>query len=71
MYRSILVSKCAVLCLVVQSCLTLCYSMDCSPPVSSVHRDSPKLLLSSAFWGDTLPPLSGYAESFVLFFSLK
>ena len=35
MYRSILVSKCAVLCLVAQSCLTLCYPMDYSPPVSS------------------------------------
>ena len=30
-----------VLCLVVQSCLTLCSSMDCSPPGSSVHGDSP------------------------------
>ena len=26
-----------VLCLVAQSCLTLCSLMDCSPPVSSVH----------------------------------
>ena len=24
-----------------QSCLTLCNPMDCSPPVSSVHEDSP------------------------------
>ena len=31
---------CAVLCLVVQLCLTLCDSMDCSPG-SSVHGDSP------------------------------
>ena len=39
----------AVLCLVAQSCLTLCYcmdcslpdSLDCSPPGSSVHGDSP------------------------------
>ena len=30
-------SICAVLCLVVQSCLTLCNPMDCSPPGSSVH----------------------------------
>ena len=30
-----------VLCLVVQSCLTLCDPMDCSPPGSSVHGDSP------------------------------
>ena len=31
----------SVLCLVAQSCLTLCYPKDCSPPGSSVHRDSP------------------------------
>ena len=28
-------------CLVTQSCLTLCEPMDCSPPGSSVHGDSP------------------------------
>ena len=28
---------CAVLCLVAELCLTLCNSMDCSPPGSSVH----------------------------------
>ena len=28
-------------CLVTQSCLTLCDPMDCSPPGSSVHEDSP------------------------------
>ena len=32
---------CAVLCLVAQSCLTLCDPMDGSPPGSSVHEDSP------------------------------
>ena len=32
---------CAVLCLVAQSCLTLCNNMDYSPPGSSVHGDSP------------------------------
>ena len=32
---------CAVLCLVVQLFLTLCNPMDCSPPGSSVHGDSP------------------------------
>ena len=32
---------CAVLCWVTQSMLTLCNPMDCSPPGSSVHRDSP------------------------------
>ena len=26
-----------MLCLVIQSCLTLCNPVDCSPPVSSVH----------------------------------
>ena len=30
-----------VLCLIAQSCLTLCNPMDCSPPGSSVHGDSP------------------------------
>ena len=30
-----------VLCLVAQLCLTLCNSMDCSPPGSSVYGDSP------------------------------
>ena len=30
-----------VLCLVAQSCPTLCDPMDCSPPGSSVHGDSP------------------------------
>ena len=29
-----------MLCLVTQSCLTLCNPMDCSPPGFSVHRDS-------------------------------
>ena len=33
--------QCAVLCLVTQSCLTLWDPMDCSPPGSSVHGDSP------------------------------
>ena len=31
----------AVLCLVSQSCLTLCNPTDCSLPGSSVHGDSP------------------------------
>ena len=29
------------MCLVAQSCLSLCDPMDCSPPGSSVHGDSP------------------------------
>ena len=32
---------CAVLCLVTQSCPTVCYRMDCSPPGFSVHGNSP------------------------------
>ena len=32
---------CAVLCLVAQSCLTLCDPTNCNPPGSSVHADSP------------------------------
>ena len=31
---------CAILCLVAQSCLTLCGPMDCSPPDFSVPGDS-------------------------------
>ena len=33
--------SCALLCLVAQSCLTLCDLTDCSPPGFSVHGDSP------------------------------
>ena len=29
------------MCLVIQLCLTLCDPMDCTPPGSSVHGDSP------------------------------
>ena len=34
-------SSWVVLCLVARLCLTLCDPMDCSPPGSSVHGDSP------------------------------
>jgi len=34
-------TPCAVLCLVAQSCLTLCDPVDCSLSGSSVHGDSP------------------------------
>ena len=34
-------NECTVLCLVTQSCLTLCDLMDCSPSGSSVHGGSP------------------------------
>ena len=33
--------SCVVLCLVTQSCLTLCDPMECSSPGSSIHGDSP------------------------------
>ena len=33
--------QCSVLCLVAQSCLTLCDPMDCSLPGSSIHGNSP------------------------------
>ena len=36
-----LVSTLVCVCLVPQSCLTLCDPMDCSPPGPSVHWDSP------------------------------
>ena len=38
----------AVLCLVVQLCLTLCDPMDCSPPGSSVHGISQTRILECA-----------------------
>ena len=41
LHIEILMGVCAMLCLVSQSCLTLCNLMDCSPPGSSVHGDSP------------------------------
>ena len=37
----VLYIQCVALHLVTQSCPTLCNSMDCSPPGSSVHGDSP------------------------------
>ena len=40
-YELMLYCICAVLCLVTQSCPTLCDSMDCSTPGSSVLGDSP------------------------------
>ena len=36
-FEAPLLNSCAVLCLVAQSCQTLCDPMDCSPPGSSVH----------------------------------
>ena len=37
----VLHTHCTVVCLVAQWCPTLCDPMDCSPPGSSVHGDSP------------------------------
>ena len=39
--NSIVNITCAVLCFVAPSCPTLCDPMDCNPPGSSVHGDSP------------------------------
>ena len=39
-------------CLAAQLCLTLCNPVDCSPPGSSVHRDSPGSSLTSFFEGN-------------------
>ena len=55
---------CGMLCLVAQSCLTLCDSMDCNPPGSFVHGDSPGkntgmgcyVLLQGIFWTQGLNP---------------
>ena len=41
MYHLWCVSIHGAACLVAQSCLTLCDTMDCSPPGSSVHGDPP------------------------------
>ena len=40
-YLISLISVCAALCLFTQLCPTLCDPVDCSPPGSSVHGDSP------------------------------
>ena len=41
---------CAVLCLVSQPRLTLCDPMDCSPPGSSVHGESPGKNTEVSYW---------------------
>ena len=41
----LLLSSFLYMCLVAESCLTLCDPMDCSPPGSSVHADSPARIL--------------------------
>ena len=40
LYNWTTIWSCAVLCLVAQSCLTLCDPMNCSPPGTSVYGDS-------------------------------
>ena len=39
---------CAFLCIVAQQCLTLCNLLDCSQPVSSVHRIFPARIYHSS-----------------------
>ena len=41
LYKIFLIFNVLKFVLSIQSCLTLCYPMDCSPPGSSVHGDSP------------------------------
>ena len=41
LFLSVQVINVCALCLVAQLCLTLCDPMDCSPPSSFVHEDSP------------------------------
>ena len=40
-YGWLILSPCAILCLVAQLCGTVCDSMDCNLPGSSIHGDSP------------------------------
>ena len=53
--NQLFISPCAVLCLVAQSCLTLCDPIDCTLPGSSVHGDSPSkntgVGCPALFWG--------------------
>ena len=44
-----------IMCLVTQSCLILCNPMDCNPPGSSAHGDSPR----QEYWSGILFPLPG------------
>ena len=68
---------CAVLCLVTQSCPTLCDPMDCSLPGSSVHEDSPgkntkvgcHALLQEIFPTQGLEPRSPTLQVGSLFYS--
>ena len=41
MYMCVYIYIYTYMCLVTQSCLTLCEPLDCSPAGSSVHGDSP------------------------------
>ena len=41
MAQNIIYNPCVYACMLSQSCLTLCDTMDCSRPGSSVHGDSP------------------------------
>ena len=48
------------LCLVTQLCLTLCNPMDCSPPDTSVHGDSPGRILEWVSISFSIVYLSAY-----------
>ena len=53
LYSKHLLSACGVLCLVAQSCPTLCKPMNCSPPGSSVHG----IFFRQEYWsGLPFPP---------------
>ena len=53
------ISPCAVLCLVAQSCLTLCEPIDCNLPGSSVHGDSPWGFSRQEYWSGLPCPPAG------------
>ena len=61
------------MCLVPQSCLTLCDPMDCSPPGSSIHGDSTDknagvgcyVFLQGIFPNQGLNAISHIADGFV------
>ena len=58
--------------LVSQSCLTICYAMDCSPPSSSVHGILQARILEwdaisfskGSFWSGDRTPVSCTADKF-------
>ena len=47
-------------CLVAQSCPTLCHCMDCSPPVTSVHG-----ILQAKYWSGLAFPAGNLPDSVI------